>query len=118
MQRILIALSLQYMEMQQKGMLKLGEEEEEYEVECKEQFVGAEGLEEEQLREKSIHYMLLEFQRINQELYDELEKVKEDYDIATGIELKGSHWDLRTHSPVETSQGLRALLQGCPFQVL
>ncbi|XP_066493537.1 coiled-coil domain-containing protein 27 [Tiliqua scincoides] len=76
-------LEKEYMEMQQKGMLRIGEEEE-YKCDSKELIIGDLGLEEAQAKEKSIHSMLCEFQRMNQELYEELEKVKEDYDIATG----------------------------------
>lgn len=77
-------LEKEYREMQQKSMLRIGEEEEMLPEDSKELIIGGTGPEEEQARDKSIHGMLFEFQRINQDLYEELEKVKEDYDIATG----------------------------------
>ncbi|KAJ6658848.1 hypothetical protein lerEdw1_019771 [Lerista edwardsae] len=108
-------LEKEYREMQQKSMLRIGEEEEMLpEESSKELIIGGTEVEEEQSRDKSIHGMLFEFQRINQDLYEELEKVKEDYDIATGTVLKGrrkrrhpGQGGLMTPAPVATSRGIK-----------
>ncbi|XP_042333707.1 coiled-coil domain-containing protein 27 [Sceloporus undulatus] len=74
-------LEKEYTEIQQKGTLEYGEETlpESESKESKEGFETVEELEEELIVRK-----LFEFQRMNNELYDELEKVKNDYDMATG----------------------------------
>ncbi|XP_063001227.1 coiled-coil domain-containing protein 27 [Elgaria multicarinata webbii] len=77
-------LEKEYMEIQQSGRLEAEEEivlrsdsKEVYEGELEP--VGVEALEEESIVRK-----FLAFQRMTDELYDEMEKVKNDYNVATG----------------------------------
>ncbi|XP_061457304.1 coiled-coil domain-containing protein 27 isoform X2 [Rhineura floridana] len=77
-------LEKEYIEIQEKGRLE-GEDETRTESGSREAYEGEvepEGVEESE--SELIVCKLLEFQRMNDELYDELENVKNDYDIATG----------------------------------
>ncbi|XP_072833779.2 coiled-coil domain-containing protein 27 isoform X2 [Pogona vitticeps] len=86
-QEALEQLEKEYMEIQEKGTLESGEEAlpESDSKASKEIFEGETEPEVmEETEEEMIIRKLLEFQRMNNELYKELEKVKNDYDIATG----------------------------------